>query len=149
MKDCEWQQRVNTVMLNIKQTKMELKSMVEESHEYQNSNSFKQKLIKLLGHITQYNNMAAKIEDDADSTPVKLASSEKLRAKAIEFTQKAEDARDEQIDHAQPTDIGECNLILAGLKEIETTMTECNKAESKWARRDLEYAYWKALESQD
>ena len=105
--------------------------MVEESHEYQHSNSFKQKLTKLRGHITRYNNMAAKIEDDAHSTLAQHASAEKLRAKAIEFTQKAEDGRDERIEHAKSTDIGEYNLILAGPKEIKTTMTECNKSESK------------------
>ena len=91
--------------------------------------------------------MAAKIEDDACSTPAQLARAKNLRANTVEFIQKAEDIRDERIAHAQSNDVGEYNIILAGLKEIKTTMTECNKAESKRAHSDLEYAYWKALES--
>ena len=51
--------------------------------------------MKIHGQITRCNNLTAMIEDDAGSTPAKLADANKLQAKATEFKQKTEDIRDE------------------------------------------------------
>ena len=147
MKDCDWQRRVNKVLPAIDKMRMELKSIVEDSAEYHESESLRQLLSNIRRQITKYNNQAAKIEEDSNSTPAKIAEAEKLRAKATQFADEADNTRQERIAHTKSTDYGEYTQILAGLKEFEQVMLECSKAESKQASSDGEFVFWKALES--
>ena len=55
--------------------------------------------------------------------------------------------REERIAHACSTDYEEYNQIVAGLKDLERTMAKCTKIDSERAYSELEFVYWKALES--
>ena len=117
--------------------------MVEDSAEYHESESLRQHLSNLRCQITKYNNQAAKIEEDTNSTPAKIVEAEKLRAKATQFADEADNTRQERIAHAKSTDYGEYTQVLAGLKEFGQVMIECSKAESKRANSDAEFFFGK------
>ena len=72
-----------------------------------------------------------KVLENPSSTQADLDDTEQLLDKAIELNQQSEALHQQRRKLVRSTDMGVVTLIQADLKELETTMKECNKLGSK------------------
>jgi len=70
-----------------------------------------------------------------------------LRERARLLTIEEETAKDARRHQISMTEVGDYNLILGGLNEVQEVSKARKTLEGKRSQSDLEYAFWKSVES--
>ena len=139
MKGCEWQVRVTSVDAEVKDKIREIKEAIKTSDALAASNEIKKKIRVLRKKIKECDKKA---DNEMDK-----GTSDQFREHADNYRVQEESAKEEFRFQAESTELGEYNLILAGLCEFEGVLKAKNALDGKRPKSALEYALWKSIES--
>jgi len=139
MKGCEWQVRVMTANAEVKEKIRGIKDAIKTSDALSASNEIKKKIRVIRKRIKECDTKAKNEMDERKS--------DQFRENAGRYRVPEESAKEEFRLQAESTELGEYNLILAGLCDFESVLKAKNALDGKRPKSALEYALWKSIES--
>ena len=124
MKGCKWQMRIRNIGLKIsvKIEEIEGKIKTMENDEW-----------------------GKKIRSEIRAIRKRMKDASNALAMSV-LEEQEEDLRERLRDRSDNSSLGDLNLLLAGLKELQDVLGN-NKEESNRPRSDLEFVLWKAIET--
>jgi hypothetical protein len=139
MQGCEWQVRVSAIDDEVKEKIKEIKEAIRTSDALSVSNGLKRKIRRIRKQVKE---CEKKAESEVDERTRRWHKEDAEHHRVLESA-----AKDEFRHQAETTELGEYNLILAGLCDFESVLKAKNALDGKRPKSALEYALWKSIES--